>query len=333
MSDVQKLEVSEGEDGMRLNRWVKAHFPAIRFGDLQKLLRTGQIRVDGGRAKANARLESGQMIRMPPLHKSDAAAKKRGRVTTLSDADAEFAQSLVIYQDKSIIAFNKPSGLAVQGGSKTHQHIDRLLEAFVDKDGERPRLVHRIDKDTSGVLIAARSRKAAAKLTKAFRTSDARKVYWGLVSGIPRPDEGTIKLPLAKRLLGGVEKTVALTPGNRDGQRAVTNFSTISIVGRKFAWLMMLPETGRKHQLRVHAAAMGHAIVGDSKYRDFDAEPVEGLVDGLHLHARGIKIPHPDGGIFEIQAPLTGHMAATWKFLGFSEHDGDEQLAELEQDF
>lgn len=332
MSDVQKLEVSDAEDGMRLNRWVKAHFPAIRFGDLQKLLRTGQIRVDGGRTKANARLESGQMIRMPPLRGLDASAKKRGRVDTLSAADEEFARSLVIYQDKAIIAFNKPSGLAVQGGSKTHQHIDRLLEAFVDKQGERPRLVHRIDKDTSGVLIAARTRDAAAKLTKAFRSSDVRKVYWGLVSGIPRPDEGSIKLPLAKRLLGGVEKTVALQPGNRDGQRALTNFTTISVAGRKFAWLMFLPVTGRKHQLRVHAAAMGHPIMGDGKYGDLDAEPIGNLADRLHLHARSIKIPHPNGGIFEIAAPLSGHMADSWKFLGFAERDGDEELALLELD-
>lgn len=332
MSDVQKLEVSDSEDGMRLNRWVKVHFPAIRFGDLQKLLRTGQIRVDGGRAKANARLESGQTIRIPPLRGVDTSAKKRGHEVRLSSADEEFAHSLVMYQDSSLIAFNKPSGLAVQGGSKIHQHIDRLLEAFVGKDGDRPRLVHRIDKDTSGVLIAARTRDAAAKLTKAFRSSAARKVYWGLVNGIPRPEEGTIKLPLAKRLLGGVEKTVALQPGNRDGQRAVTDFTTVSVAGRKMAWLMMFPLTGRKHQLRVHAAAMGHPIIGDDRYGDFEAEPIGNLTMKLHLHARAIRIPHPDGGVFEIEAPLTGHMAESWDFLGFEPRDADEQLKLMEQE-
>ncbi len=194
MSGVQKLEVSPHEDGMRLNRWVKVHFPAIRHGDLQKLLRTGQIRVDGSRAKANSRLEGGQIVRMPPAKANEGDAGHRGREASLSNTDIEFAHSLVLYQDETLIAFNKPAGLAVQGGSKTFRHMDGLLATFVTRDGERPRLVHRLDKDTSGVLIAAKTRDAAAKLTKAFKDRTTRKVYWGLVSGIPRPAQGTIKL-------------------------------------------------------------------------------------------------------------------------------------------
>jgi len=330
MSLVQKLEVSADEDGMRLNRWVKVHFPAIRHGDLQKLLRTGQIRVDGGRAKANSRLEGGQIVRMPPGKTNEGDAGHRGGEATLSDTDVEFVQSLVLYQDAALIAFNKPAGLAVQGGSKTYRHMDGLLAAFATRDGERPRLVHRLDKDTSGVLIAAKTRDAAAKLTKAFKDRTTRKVYWGLVSGIPRPAQGTIKLPLEKKLLGGVEKVVALGVGNPNGQRAVTHFTTVSAAGRTLSWLQMVPITGRKHQLRVHMAAIGHPIIGDGKYGGEEAQPTGNLSRKLHLHARSLKIPHPEGGMFEIEAPLVGHIADSWKFLGFDERDGDDLPLEPE---
>ncbi len=331
MSGVQKLEVSANEDGMRLNRWVKVHFPAMRHGDLQKLLRTGQIRVDGGRAKANSRLEGGQIVRMPPAHDGKSDARRDGCAAALSDGDVEFVQSLVLYQDASLIAFNKPAGLAVQGGSKTFRHMDGLLEAFVARDGERPRLVHRLDKDTSGVLIAAKTREAAAKLTKAFKDRTTRKVYWALVSGIPRPAQGTIKLSLEKKLLGGVEKVVALGQGNKNGQRAVTHFTTVSAAGRTLSWLQMVPVTGRKHQLRVHLSAIGHPIIGDGKYGGDEAQPTGNLSRKLHLHARFLKIPHPEGGVFEIEAPLTGHIAESWKFLGFDERDGDDVPLEPEE--
>jgi 23S rRNA pseudouridine955/2504/2580 synthase len=321
MSGAQKLEVSEHEDGMRLNRWVKVHFPALRHGDLQKLLRTGQIRVDGGRAKANARLENGQIIRMPPALAGDLEGRRQGQVSKLSQADIEFVHSLVLYQDASLIAFNKPAGLAVQGGSKTFRHMDGLMEAFQSRDGERPRLVHRLDKDTSGVLIAAKTREAAAKLTKAFKARETQKVYWALVSGIPRPALGSIKLPLEKKLLGGVEKVVALGRGNPNGQRALTHFTTVSVAGRTLSWLQMVPVTGRKHQLRVHLAAIGHPVIGDGKYGGEEAQPTGNLSRKLHLHARSLKIPHPDGGMFEIEAPLEGHIADSWKFLGFDERE------------
>ncbi len=321
MSGVQKIEVTDGEDGMRLNRWVKVHFPEIRHGDLQKLLRTGQIRVDGGRAKANTRLEGGQIIRMPPAQTPETGAKNRNNTQQLSQSDIDFVEALVLYQDEFLIAFNKPAGLAVQGGSKTFRHMDGLMQAFATRDGERPRLVHRLDKDTSGVLIAAKTRDAAAKLTKAFKARETQKVYWALVSGNPRPGAGSIKLPLEKKLLGGVEKVVALGRGNKNGQRALTHFTTVSVAGRTLSWLQLVPVTGRKHQLRVHLAAIGHPIIGDGKYGGEEAQPTGNLSRKLHLHARSLKIPHPDGGMFEIEAPLEGHIAASWKFLGFDERE------------
>ncbi len=330
MSGVQKLEVANHEDGMRLNRWVKVHFPAIRHGDLQKLLRTGQIRVDGGRVKANTRLEDGQIIRMPPALTDDSGTRRRSGAATLSQADIEFVQSLVLYQDAALIAFNKPAGLAVQGGSKTFRHMDGLMEAFAGRDGERPRLVHRLDKDTSGVLIAAKTREAAAKLTKAFKARETQKVYWALVSGIPRPAQGSIKLPLKKKLIGGVEKVVALGRGNPNGQRALTHFTTVSVAGRTLSWLQMVPVTGRKHQLRVHLAAIGHPVIGDGKYGGEEAQPTGNLSRKLHLHARSLKIPHPDGGMFEIEAPLEGHIADSWKFLGFDEREAADLPLEPE---
>lgn len=321
MSYVQKREVSADEDGMRLDRWVKVHFPTIRYGDLQKLLRSGQIRVSSARAKANTRLEEGQIIRMPPIQASESDPKRRGDAPKLSEADRKFVHSLVIYQDASLIAFNKPAGLAVQGGSKTYRHMDGLLAAFVGRGEERPKLVHRLDKDTSGVLIAAKTREAAARLAKAFQARETQKVYWALVNGIPRPSEGSIKLPLEKKLLGGVEKVIALGLGNRNGQRALTHFTTVAVAGRTLSWLQMMPVTGRKHQLRVHLAAIGHPIIGDGKYGGEDSQPTGNLSRKLHLHARSLKIPHPKGGVFEIEAPLIGHIAESWKFLGFDERE------------
>lgn len=319
MSGVEQRRVSDDEDGIRLDRWFKAHYPGLAHGQLQKLLRTGQIRVDGARVKGGIRLQSGQSVRVPPmtqLHRRAAPAKR-------SEDDADFIRSLVLYQDDDVIALNKPPGLAVQGGTKTHRHIDAMLDALAVDPGEQPRLVHRLDKDTSGVLLIARSRKAAAELGKALKAHQAKKIYWALVVGVPRPEQGAIEAPLAKRAQPGGERVVAVSADGGDAQRALTRYRVIETAGQDFAWLALWAVTGRTHQLRVHMAAIGHPIVGDGKYGGSGAHPGGEIGHKLQLHARMIEIPLASRRRLEVEAPLPPHMAETWRLLGFEGDPGD----------
>ncbi len=328
MSGVQNLTVAEDDAGLRLDRWFKRHFPGLTHGRLEKLLRTGQVRVDGGRVKGNQRLEAGQTVRVPPLPDTGAVSKaKPKQKPPLDEKAVKELRAAVIHRDKHIIILNKPAGMAVQGGSKVRVHIDAMLDALRFDAKERPRLVHRLDKDTSGVMVIARTAKAAAQLTAAFRTKETRKIYWAAVMGVPRPHEGTINLPLAKMDGAGGEKVV----GGEGGKPAVTHFRTIDVAAQKAAWLSMEPITGRTHQLRVHCAAIGTPIMGDGKYGGSEAFPdTKGIDPQLHLHARAIRLPHPAGGTFEISASLPPHMVKTWKFLGFDPHGDPEPFEEFD---
>lgn len=325
MSGVQTLKVADDEADLRLDRWFKRRFPLLGHGRLEKLLRTGQVRVDGKRAKANARLEPGQEIRLPPgVDKPPPEGKgpppKPAR-PKLTAADADFVRSLVIHRDDDVIALNKPPGLAVQGGTGTHRHLDGMLDALRFDAPDRPRLVHRLDRDTSGVLLLGRSARAAARLAEAFRGKTARKLYWALVVGAPRPGQGKIDLPLAKEA-GPAGERVARD--DEAGQRAVTLFSTVEAAADRTAWLVMWPQTGRTHQLRVHAAeGLQTPIVGDGKYAGQDAFLTGSVSRKLHLHARSIALPHPSGkGTLALKAKLPDHMRETWELFGF-DTDGD----------
>ena len=324
MSGVEQKRVSDDEDGLRLDRWFKAHYPELAHGQLQKLLRTGQIRVDGARVKAGMRLQSGQSVRVPPM----APVRRRAESIKPSKDDAAFIRSLVLYEDADVIALNKPPGLAVQGGTKTHRHIDGMLDALAVDPGEQLRLVHRLDKDSSGVLLIARSRKAAAALGKALKAHQAKKIYWALVVGVPRPEQGAIEAPLVKRGQAGEERVVVAEDGSKEAQHALTHFRVIDTAGRELAWVALWPVTGRTHQLRVHMAAIGHPIVGDGKYGGADAHPGGEIGGRLQLHARRIEIDLPSGKRLEIEAPLPPHMAETWRLLGFEGDPGDA-FAEL----
>jgi 23S rRNA pseudouridine955/2504/2580 synthase len=327
MSSVEKKRVAPGEDGMRLDRWFGAHYPGLTYGRLQKLLRTGQVRVDGGRAKANTRIERGQEIRVPPLPQP--AAEPAAPVEKpLSDRDIGFVRELVIHKDDDIIALNKPAGLAVQGGSSTSEHLDRLLDGLRFEKTERPRLVHRLDKDTSGVLLLARSRDAAAKLGRCLKDRSARKLYWALVIGVPKPAQGEINLPLLKRGGRGDERVHPAEPEDPEAKPAITRYVVLEPAGRRLSWLAMTPITGRTHQLRAHAAAIGHPIVGDGKYGGADAHPGGEVPRQLHLHARRLTIPHPRGGVFDIAAALPQHMRKTWEVLGFDLKDDRDPFAD-----
>jgi 23S rRNA pseudouridine955/2504/2580 synthase len=321
MSGVRLQTVGRDEDGMRLDRWFGTHFPQVSFGTLQKLIRTGQVRVDGGRVKTSARLAAGQQVRIPPVE----AAVARAEVKT-NAADAEFLRPLILYEDDDIYVFNKPHGLAAQGGSGTKRHLDGLLKSLTDRKGEAPRLVHRLDRDTSGCLVVAKSRAAAAWFGEVFKTRAARKIYWAVVAGVPNPKQGRISCFLAKQGGSDGEQMVVVPDGTPDAVHSVTYYSTTDTAARRFSWVTLKPMTGRTHQLRVHMAELGTPILGDPRYfRLENWQAPEGLGQGLHLHARRLSLPLRAGGTLDISAPLPAHMLTTFAALGFDPERYDVQ--------
>jgi 23S rRNA pseudouridine955/2504/2580 synthase len=305
------LTIAESEATLRLDRWFKRHYPALGHGRLEKLLRIGQIRVDGRRARAGDRLSAGQQIRVPALAELPPPA-----AMPVAPADAARLRRQILHQDAALIVLNKPPGLAVQGGTHVERHLDGLLDALRFGNDERPRLVHRLDRDTSGVLLLARTAAAAAFLTRAFRDRATRKIYWALVAGRPSPAQGRIDLALAKRGGAGGER---VRPDAEAGKRAVSHYRVVESAGERASWLALMPVTGRTHQLRAHCAAIGTPILGDFKYGGARAD-LTGLptTRQLHLHARALAMPHPAGGFLRVAAPLPPHMQASWDFFGFA---------------
>ncbi|WP_078664063.1 RluA family pseudouridine synthase [Bartonella sp. WD12.1] len=312
---------------MRLDRWFKVHYPGLAFGYLQKLLRSGQIRVDGRRVKTDIRLIMGQSIRVPFLS-GDNKRNLSATGKTIHDQDKlAILEKMLLYKDPKIFVLNKPAGLAVQGGSGLTCHIDGMLEVWRNKKGEKPRLVHRLDRETSGVLIIARSRGAAQVLTAAFRARETKKIYWALVRGVPKKKQDKISTWMVKETTAQGDKMRVCEHGEPDSNHAVSYYRVLDTRGRALSWLEMEPYTGRTHQLRVHAAYMDHPIIGDSKYffSDSNWELPGGIQNRLHLHARRIRIPHPSGGILDIIAPLPPHMVQSFNLLAFNENDGDTE--------
>lgn len=328
---VETRTVSADEADIRLDRWFKRHYPDLGHGHLQKLLRTGQVRVDGKRADAATRLEAGQAIRVPPLNvPAEAVGAPRPKPQpVITDKEAAALQARVLFKDDDVLAIDKPAGLAVQGGTGTSKHLDAMLDALRFGSAERPRLVHRLDKDTSGVLLLARTAFAASRLAETFRGRDARKIYWAATVGVPKPYQGKIDLALAKE--GGAHGERVATDED-DGKRALTFFSVLENAGREAAFVALWPRTGRTHQLRVHMAAIGTPILGDGKYGGQSAFlPGAEVPKKLHLHARRLIIPHPRGGKpIDVTAPLPEHMQATWKYLGFSANLKGDPFAEVD---
>ena len=317
---VTTRHVSDDEAELRLDRWFRRHFPGLTQGAIQKLCRTGQVRVDGKRAETSTRLEPGQSIRVPPL--PTATPPKKAEPAPFNPAIQRELEAMILYQDEQVIVLNKPHGLAVQGGPGITRHLDGLLDGLRMGSPHRPRLVHRLDRDTSGCLVLARTPGTAAKLAAGFRGRDVAKTYWAVVAGRPVPVEGRIDLPLLRYTGPRGERSVPATRDDEEAQRAVTDFRTLDHAGQKLAWLELSPITGRTHQLRVHCVAIGAPIVGDDKYHEPDQNGagtaiVEGLPDKLHLHARALDLPHPAGGRLIVEAPLPPHMVETFKTLGF----------------
>ncbi|KAA6405577.1 RluA family pseudouridine synthase [Candidatus Tokpelaia sp.] len=322
---------------MRLDRWFRLHYPDLSFGALQKLLRSGQIRLDGKRAKSDMRVQAGQFVRVPPLPggpaaaaaKSDSSAGAGGLSKKLlrQSSDGEALAKMLLYEDDKVFIFNKPAGLAVQGGSGLSRHIDGMLEAWRNKKGEKPRLVHRIDRETSGILVVARTRGAAQSLTAAFRTRESKKTYWTLVRGVPRKAQDKISTWLVREKTAQGDKMRVCPHGTVAADHAVSYYRVVDKAGRNIAWLEMEPYTGRTHQLRVHAAYMGHPIIGDDKYffADDNWQLPGGMQNRLHLHARSIRLPHPGGGILACTAPLPPHMVQSFNLLGFRAETAAEE--------
>ncbi len=332
---VEMVAVGEDEGGMRLDRWMRRRYPALPQSHLNKIVRKGELRVEGRRVEISTRLESGQSVRVPPL---DLPAPKP--VAAADPQDAAFLRPLILYEDRDVLVLNKPWGLPTQGGSGVKRHVDGMLAALVDSKGERPVLVHRLDRDTSGVLLCAKSRKVAADLGALFRARETKKIYWALVEGCPRPENGRISLFLAKGEGMGDERGAKVKDhaerermrvvrhGDPDAQHSITLYATVDKVRPRLAWLSLRPITGRTHQLRAHCEAIGHPIIGDPKYNRRPAndparnDPLRavppGLEPKLHLMARRLVLPNPRGGLIDVTAPLPPHMKAAFDMFGFA---------------
>ena len=338
MSGVQTLTIGADEGDQRLDRWLKKKFPQLNQIAIEKMCRKGELRVDGARARPATRIEAGQDIRIPPL--PDAVPAPPPRTAAPRNVDAQMIQAAVLWKDEHIIALNKPAGLPSQGGSgQGDRHVDGLSAALMFGYKDKPKLVHRLDKDTSGILLLARTDRVARRLSEAFRARTTRKIYWAAVAGVPSPRMGTVRYGLVKApghgRGGEGEKMMAIHPAKVDqtegAKRATTDYAVLDSLGTRVSWCALVPVTGRTHQLRAHMAELGHPIIGDVKY---GGSGQENLGDGwgaqlggeisrkLHLHARQISFDHPvTGKRITLTAPLPEHMARTWKTLGWHEND------------
>jgi 23S rRNA pseudouridine955/2504/2580 synthase len=349
---VQNLAVTEDEDGMRIDRWFKRRVPTLALSHLAKICRKGEVRLDGKRVETSARVAAGQNVRVPPLN-VDAPKAPAVKRPAQSEADARAIRDMILLDDRDLMVLNKPFGLAVQGGSGTKHHLDGMLQSLANERGDRPVLVHRLDRDTSGVLLIAKTRKMAADLGEIFRSRSAKKIYWAMVEGVPRPAQGRISLYLAKGEAMGdnraprkgrhgmeerrdIEKMRFAKHGDDDAQHSLTYYALVDKLAPRLSWLSMKPLTGRTHQLRAHAEAIGCPIVGDPKYGHSDedsrrrADPNRNLPDGvenkLHLLARRLILPHPKGGVLDVTAPLPPHMQKSWDLFGFDASQRDPIL-------
>ena len=345
MSGVQQVAVAEGEGAQRLDRWFRRRFPHVPQGRIEKLCRKGEIRVDGARVKPATRVAAGQVVRVPPLPED---ASPEPPPPAVSEADAAMIRAAVVWRDDHVLVLNKPPGLPVQGGSRQRRHVDGMAEALRFGAAERPRLVHRLDRDTSGLLVMARTRAVAAALTAAFRARQTRKIYWAALAGVPGPRMGTIRYGLVKAPGHGKggegEKMLCLPPDRVEAtpgaKRATTDYAVLDAAGTRLSWAALVPITGRTHQLRAHMAEIGHPILGDGKYGgsgqdnpgDGWGAGAGGLSRKLHLHARVLQLRHPvTGADLHLTAPLPDHMSRTWQTLGWHADDVPEDpFAEVE---
>jgi 23S rRNA pseudouridine955/2504/2580 synthase len=316
---VESIKIACGEAGMRLDRWFRMHFPGVGYTYLQKLLRSGQVRLDSKRVAASQRLEAGQLVRVPAIVRRPPSELASPPSSALKEADRDFIERRILFEDAHVLVLDKPFGMAVQGGTGTRRHLDGLLAAMADRFGGRPRLVHRLDRDTTGVLLIAKHRDAAAKLGRIFQTRSAAKTYWALVKGVPKPLQGKVEAALVKAAGPDGDRVRKALPGEQGkAMHATTHYAVIDRVAHTAAWVSLKPVTGRQHQLRAHMALIGHPILGDNKYEGQGVLANSGIEAKLHLHARRLVIVHPIKGEpkIDVTAPLPEHMRKAWQLLG-----------------
>jgi 23S rRNA pseudouridine955/2504/2580 synthase len=316
-------EIAPDDDGIRLDRWFKRHYPALTHARLEKLLRKGEVRLDGKRAKSADRLSTGQTLRLPPqvIHDKAETRPKSAPVQTTRKLE-----DMILYMDKHLFVLNKSSGLATQGGSGLKEHVDGMLDQITFEKNTRPKLVHRLDRDTSGVLLVARTAQSATGLSRALASRDASKIYWALVKGVPKEKHGIIKGALAKEGSRGKDERMEISEAET-AKFALTEYAVMEQAGQEFAWIAARPVTGRTHQIRVHLASLGTPIIGDFKYGGAESRGKGAIADKLHLHARSLDIARPDGGRLQVTAPLPPHMAKSWELLGFNPNDPRDPFA------
>ncbi len=320
---VLQIPVPDTENDVRLDRWLKRRFPGLTQGQVEKLLRKGEVRVDGGRAKSSTRLTAGQVVRVPPMPSSDQNKKREvADDVYVSPKDAELIKSFILYEDEDVYVLNKPSGLAVQGGTKTLRHVDGMANALTKPGQDKPKLVHRLDKDTSGLLVLAKTAQSAAAMSKHFRSRELDKIYWAVIKGMPNPNEGELRGWMMKAHGPGQDKELmtAGVHGDKGSVFAITDYKVVTSAGQTASWVALKPHTGRKHQLRYHMSEIGHSIIGDNKYQ-CDRQTPAGTAQGLHLHARALRMPRRHGPDIEIIAPLPDHMQKTFDLFGFHESE------------
>jgi 23S rRNA pseudouridine955/2504/2580 synthase len=314
-------EIAEEDDGIRLDRWFRRHYPGLTHARLEKLLRKGEVRLDGKRVKAADRIAAGQILRLPPQIVHDKLVHDRIEAPAKPAVQtSRRLEDTILYMDKHLFVLNKPAGLASQGGSGLKEHVDGMLDQLTFEKNTRPKLVHRLDRDTSGVLLIARTAQSAAGLSRALAGRDASKIYWALVKGVPKQKHGIIKGALAKEGVRGKDERMVVSEED-DAKFALTEYAVMGEAGQEFAWIAARPVTGRTHQIRVHLASLGTPIVGDFKYGGREVKGRGAIADKLHLHARSLDIARPDGGRLQVTAPLPPHMMKSWELLGFNPGD------------
>ena len=321
----QLVSIAPDDDGIRIDRWFKRHYPALTHGRLEKLLRKGEVRLDGKRAKAADRVTTGQNLRLPPQVIHDTVKEKPLRSDSVRNAPRPekmgSLQDAILYMDKHVIVLNKPSGLATQGGTGLKEHVDGMLDSLSFERTIKPKLVHRLDRDTSGVLVVARTALAASGLSRSLAQRDASKIYWALVKGTPKEKRGLIRAALVKEggfgAHGRDERMTTAEDDDENAKHAITEYVVVGEAGGEYTWIAAKPVTGRTHQIRVHLASLRTPIIGDFKYGGAEARGRGEIADRLHLHARSIDIARPDGGRLYVMAPLPPHMLKSWKLLGF----------------
>lgn len=303
-------KISAEENGLRLDRCLRLWIPHLPQSVIEKAARKGLLKIEGDKAKPPQRVEEGQILSFPSFFLNLEELEVEKKPKPLTSGDRKWLKNLILFENKEILVLNKPAGIAVQGGTNQKKSLDEMLLHY--DETYTPRLVHRLDKETSGVWVVAKTLPMARWLTQAFKERTVQKMYWALVLGIPQKRKGEVSLSLVKKPDPIGEK---VRVDSQTGLKALTSYRVIKTLSDRVAWLELIPHTGRTHQLRVHCAeGLKTPILGDGKYGGREASLLGHKT--LHLHARRLTIPLPHGGELTFEAPLSEDMRKSFEALG-----------------